>query len=76
MLVLVICFFFFRQISDFYLAIFDGIFKISFEKYCCLELKISNISPVIISLKIMELKIAIMANLGQLTRDLFCASNA
>ena len=32
-------FFFFRQISTFQLAIFDGFFKLSFESYCCLELK-------------------------------------
>ena len=35
-------FFFFRQISTFQLAIFDGIF-LSFKKYCCPELKFEKI---------------------------------
>ena len=50
--VLGVGFFFFRQISTFYLAIFDGIFFISFERYCCPELKF-DISPVIIFRKVM-----------------------
>ena len=36
-------FFFFRQVSTFYLAIFDGIFFLSFERYCCPELKLEKI---------------------------------
>ena len=41
--VLGVGFFFFRQISTFYLAIFDGIFFISFGRYCCPELKFEKI---------------------------------
>ena len=41
--VLGVGFFFFRQISTFQLAIFDGTFFISFERYCCPELKFEKI---------------------------------
>ena len=60
------------------LAIFDGIFFISFERYCFLELKFEkkNISHVIIFRKVMGFKDAILANLGQLTRNIFRANNA
>ena len=41
--VLGVGFFFFRQISTFYLAIFDRIFFISFKRYCCPKLKFEKI---------------------------------
>ena len=45
-------FFFARKSLTFELAMFDGIF-VSFQRYCCLELKFK---PVIISCKVMGLK--------------------
>ena len=42
-IVLVVGFFFFRQTLTFQLAIFDWIFKISFKRYCCPELKFEKI---------------------------------
>ena len=41
--VLGVGFFFFRQISIFYLANFDGFFFISFKKYCCPGLKFEKL---------------------------------
>ena len=41
--VLGVGFFFFRQNSTFLLAVFDGIFSISFEKFSCPELKCEKI---------------------------------
>ena len=51
-------------------------FYISFKWYCFPELKF-DISPVVIFHKLIRvLKIAVSANLGQLTRDIFRAINA
>ena len=70
-------FFFFRQISTFYLAIFDGIFLYHSKDIVALS---SNLKRYFtcdhFSVSYGGLKIAILANLGQLTRDIFRAINA
>ena len=69
-------FFFFRQILTFQLVVFDS-FSISFKKHCYPELKIKKIIHLwSFLLSYGGLKIANLANLGHLTRDIFLATNA
>ena len=73
-------FFFFRQISTFYLAIFDGIFLYHSKAIVVLSLYLKryftcdHFSCCYEGLKIAIL--AILTNLGQLTRDIIRAINA
>ena len=62
--------FFFKQVSFFYLAIFDG-------SHCSLKLVLKKFLACDHFLQsYWGLKIAILANLGQLTRDIFRTTNA
>ena len=65
--VLGVCFFFFRQISTFLLAIFDRICFNRSKGIVVLSLNSKDILPVIAFRKVIDLKFAISANLGQLT---------
>ena len=70
-------FFFFRQISTFKLAIFDGIFFNHSKGIVVLSLNLKHYFTCDHFLgSYGGLKIAILGNLGQLTRDIFRAINA
>ena len=66
---------FFKQISTFYLTIFDGFF-IAFKMYCSPELKLKKKCFACDHFLgcYVGLNIAILAKLGVLTRDIFRAS--
>ena len=69
--------FFFRQISTSLLAIFDGIFSHHSKAIVVLSLNLKRYFTCdCFSFSYGGLKSAILANLGQLTRDIFRAINA
>ena len=70
-------FFFFRQVSTFELAIFDEIFFISFERYCCPELKFEKIFQLwSFFVKLRGFKGCHIGQFGKLTGDILRAINA
>ena len=70
-------FFFFKQISIFELATFDGLFLYHSKAIVVLNLNLKRyFSCDHFSQSYEGLKIAILTNLGQLTRDIFRAINA
>ena len=75
--VLGVGFFFFRQISIFYLANFDGFFLYHSKSIVVLGLNLKNYFTCDHFLvKLWGFKISILANFEQLKRDIFCAINA